>query len=26
LEEGTAEHLASSELAKRIYLGESFTL
>jgi lipopolysaccharide export system ATP-binding protein len=26
LEEGTAEHLANSELAKRIYLGESFTL
>ena len=26
LEEGTPEHLAHSELAKRIYLGESFTL
>jgi lipopolysaccharide export system ATP-binding protein len=26
LEEGTPEHLVNSELAKRIYLGESFTL
>jgi lipopolysaccharide export system ATP-binding protein len=26
LEEGTSEHLANSELAKRIYLGEGFTL
>jgi lipopolysaccharide export system ATP-binding protein len=26
LEEGTPEHLVQSELAKRIYLGESFTL
>jgi lipopolysaccharide export system ATP-binding protein len=26
LEEGTPEHLVSSEVAKRIYLGESFTL
>jgi lipopolysaccharide export system ATP-binding protein len=26
LEEGTPEHVVSSELAKRIYLGESFTL
>jgi lipopolysaccharide export system ATP-binding protein len=26
LEEGTPEYLVQSELAKRIYLGESFTL